>query len=210
MGITILILLFIISIYVWAIIVLKFKTIRNAQNTSRTFLRSYRNDPNNPLHLFNEKETLVTSSPLEIIYHEGCKDLFYHMNNTNGRLSIVQLDGIENSLKRTIADQIMQLEKSLIILATASSACPFIGLFGTVWGIMGAFRMIGIEGSGNIEVIAPGIAEALITTAAGLAVAIPAMIAYNYLVDRVRALTTEMDNFASEYISTIEKLYMQN
>jgi len=126
------------------------------------------------------------------------------------KLSIVQLDGIENSLKRAISDQILNLEKSLIVLATASSASPFIGLFGTVWGIMGAFRAIGVQGAGSIDAVAPGIAEALITTAAGLAVAIPAMIAYNYLVDRIKAMTSEMDSFASEYISIVEKLYMRD
>jgi biopolymer transport protein TolQ len=213
MGKSILLLLTGISVYVWAVIGIKFKMLAAAQRSSRALLKVFRANVANPLQLFNDPRLKNSPSPIAAMYLAASRDLVYHIKENTGapdKLSIVQLDGIENSLKRAISDQILNLEKSLIVLATASSASPFIGLFGTVWGIMGAFRAIGVQGAGSIDAVAPGIAEALITTAAGLAVAIPAMIAYNYLVDRIKAMTSEMDSFASEYISIVEKLYMRD
>jgi len=214
MGKSILLFLTVISVYVWAIIGIKLKTLMAAQKSSASLLKVFRANAANALQMYNDPRLKNSPSPIAAIYLAGSRDLVYYMKENKetagGKLSIVQLDGIENSLKRAISDQIIKFEKSLIFLATASSASPFIGLFGTVWGIMGAFRAIGAQGAGSIDAVAPGIAEALITTAAGLAVAIPAMIAYNYLVDRVKAMTSEMDNFASEYISIVEKLYMQH
>ncbi|HRZ87514.1 MAG TPA: MotA/TolQ/ExbB proton channel family protein [bacterium] len=214
MGKSILLFLIAISVYVWAVIGIKLKTLLAAQRATKTVMKLYRAQSSNLSSLFNDGRFKNSPSPIAAIFMAGCKELLYHLdeqNNSNGgKLTIIQLDGIENTLKRTISDQIMTLERSLIVLATASSASPFIGLFGTVWGIMAAFRTIGIQGAGSIDAVAPGIAEALVTTAAGLAVAIPSMVAYNWLVDRVKALTAEMDNFASEFISLIEKKYMQN
>lgn len=214
MGKFILLFLTGISVYVWAIIGIKFKMLIAAQRSTASLLKMFRANAANTLQMYNDPRLKNNPSPIAAIYLAGSRDLIYYMKENkgvtaDGKLSIVQLDGIENSLKRAISDQIIRFEKSLIFLATASSASPFIGLFGTVWGIMGAFRAIGVQGAGSIDAVAPGIAEALITTAAGLAVAIPAMIAYNYLVDRIKAMTSEMDNFASEYVSIVEKLYMQ-
>jgi biopolymer transport protein TolQ len=98
-----------------------------------------------------------------------------------------------------------RLEKNLNFLATTGSTSPFIGLFGTVWGIMDAFRKIGIRGSTNLATVAPGISEALVATAVGLFAAIPAVVAYNYYLGQVKTLSSEMDNFASEFLNIIQR-----
>ena len=102
-----------------------------------------------------------------------------------------------------------KLESVLAFLATTGSACPFIGLFGTVWGIMDTFKGIGARGSATLAVVAPGISEALIATAAGLAAAIPAVCFYNYYINRVKSFSMEMDAFASELLNIIERNYLK-
>jgi len=101
--------------------------------------------------------------------------------------------------------QSSRLEKGLTFLATTGNASPFIGLFGTVWGIMTSFRSIGMKGSASLAVVAPGIAEALIATAAGLAAAIPAVVAFNYFTNRTRTTQTEMGNFISDFVGSLDK-----
>ncbi len=115
------------------------------------------------------------------------------------------MDNLERSLKRGTINQINILERALSFLATTGNTAPFIGLFGTVWGIMESFRGIGLKGSANLAVVAPGISEALIATAAGLAAAIPAVVAFNYFRNRISALNGEMDIFASDFLSMVER-----
>jgi biopolymer transport protein TolQ len=103
------------------------------------------------------------------------------------------------------SEEIIRLERLLPFLATTGSATPFIGLFGTVWGVMNAFQGIGLRGSATLATVAPGISEALIATAAGLAAAIPAVIAYNHFVSQIRVMATEMENFASEFATYAER-----
>ncbi|MDP3259753.1 MAG: MotA/TolQ/ExbB proton channel family protein, partial [Thermodesulfovibrionales bacterium] len=119
--------------------------------------------------------------------------------------NIVDKAEIKRSLRRFSALESAKLEKYLSFLATTGSTTPFIGLFGTVWGIMNAFRGIGAAGSASLAVVAPGIAEALITTAAGLAAAIPAVIAYNYYLSRARQLIIEMEDFSEELLDFFTK-----
>jgi biopolymer transport protein TolQ len=115
---------------------------------------------------------------------------------------------VDRALNRARDSESTKLESTLGFLATTGSASPFIGLFGTVWGIMNTFRDIGTRGSANLAVVAPGISEALIATAAGLAAAIPAVIFYNYYLSRVRTMTQEMDSFSSELLNIIERYYV--
>jgi biopolymer transport protein TolQ len=114
-------------------------------------------------------------------------------------------EDVQRTLARVAAEEVTRLERALTFLATTGSTTPFIGLFGTVWGVMGAFQGIGLRGSTSISVVAPGIAEALIATAAGLAAAVPAVIAYNYYVNRVRAAATQMDSFADEFMGIVRR-----
>jgi biopolymer transport protein TolQ len=118
---------------------------------------------------------------------------------------IKSLESVARSLVRSTNIEVMKLETRLGFLATTGSATPFIGLFGTVWGIMNAFRQIGVVQAANISVVAPGVSEALIATAAGLAAAIPAVIFYNYYANWVKRLSTEMDDFSLEYLTIIER-----
>ena len=120
-----------------------------------------------------------------------------------GEISILEKESIHMALDREAAQQIEELESGLPFLATTGSVAPFFGLLGTVWGVMDAFLRIGLRGSGSMSAVAPGVAEALITTIAGLAVAIPAVIAYNYFVSRIREVSDELRHFSSELISLI-------
>ena len=113
------------------------------------------------------------------------------------------IESVERSLRRASETEIARLESLLIILATTASAAPFIGLFGTVWGIMESFRQIGATGTANLAVVAPGISEALIATATGLAAAIPAVVAYNYFNNSIRMLATEMEGFTAEFLNIV-------
>ena len=116
------------------------------------------------------------------------------------------VDLVERELKRSMTNEVSKLEKSLTFLATTGSSAPFIGLFGTVWGIMNSFiGLAGGEGVPTLQVVAPGIAEALIATAMGLAAAIPAAVAYNYFVSKVRRIDVEMENFSAEFLNVVER-----
>jgi biopolymer transport protein TolQ len=112
-------------------------------------------------------------------------------------------------MKRASSVEITKLEKYSTFLATTASAAPFIGLFGTVWGIMNAFRGLSVTHSSSIQAVAPGIAEALIATAVGLAAAIPALIAYNYFVQQIKVLAAEMDNFSHEFLNIAERHFFK-
>ncbi len=118
-------------------------------------------------------------------------------------ITILEKESIHMALEREAAQQVETLEEGLPFLATTGSVAPFFGLLGTVWGIMDAFLSIGLRGSGNINVVAPGVAEALITTIAGLAVAIPAVIGYNYFVSQIKEIGDELGHFSSELINVI-------
>ena len=116
---------------------------------------------------------------------------------------------IERALRRATTAQITRLERYLSFLATTGNSAPFIGLFGTVWGIMEAFQEIGKKGATSLAIVAPGISEALIATAAGLFAAIPAVIAYNYFLSRIKRLVSEMDNFSNDFLNSIERYHQQ-
>ena len=121
------------------------------------------------------------------------------------------LGGIANvmrAMKRQENVELTKLESGITFLATTGSSCPFIGLFGTVWGIMTAFLGLSASHTSSIQAVAPGIAEALITTAVGLVAAIPAQMFYNFFIARVRVLATEMDNFTSEFLNIAERHFL--
>ncbi len=130
--------------------------------------------------------------------HSGSKD-----QETRSQKAV--MDNLGRALRKAVIDQTDRLERALSFLATTGNTAPFIGLFGTVWGIMESFRGIGLRGSANLAVVAPGISEALIATAAGLAAAIPAVVAFNYFVHRVAALRAEMDIFTSDFLIMVER-----
>jgi biopolymer transport protein TolQ len=120
------------------------------------------------------------------------------------------IHNLERALSRASRSETMRLERSLTFLATAGSTAPFIGLFGTVWGIMNAFQNIGAQGGASLATVAPGIAEALIATAVGLACAIPAVMGYNFYAHKVRGLKAQMDNFAGDFLNIVKRNFLGN
>jgi len=118
-------------------------------------------------------------------------------------------DNVKRALRRAVNMELTGLGKALPFLATTGNTTPFIGLFGTVWGIMNAFRGIGLKGSASLAVVAPGISEALIATAAGLAAAIPAVVAFNYFNNKVHILESEMQNFSADFLNLVERDLMR-
>jgi len=205
-GKTIVFLLFVVSVYAWAIILFKYLTLRRAEARSKRLLKKFQESPDGMVNHYSDR-TSFEASPVASVLDAGLQQLSLVMQGRSGArgLSIVQIDGLDRSLGRAISEQVLELRKYLITLATIVGAAPFIGLFGTVWGIMKAFTAMYVTGSASISSVAPGISAALTTTVAGLAVAIPALAGYNYLMNRVRTLTSTMENFSSEFLSTVER-----
>jgi biopolymer transport protein ExbB/TolQ len=125
-------------------------------------------------------------------------------------LSLKAMEHVKRTLERSVAEQSLKLESGLILLAIAVSGAPFLGLLGTVWGVMSTFGGIAMSGSANLQAMAPGVAAALVTTVAGLLVAIPSMFGYNWLVHNLRVQTVELDNFAQELVSKMETEYLKD
>ena len=153
-------------------------------------------------------------TPLVVVYQAGYRELEAQLGGTGkgpgasatpSRVRNAHAVGVE--MQVAAGEEVRRLEKWMPWLATTGSVSPFIGLFGTVWGVMDAFSGLGDAGSASLRAVAPGIAEALITTAAGLFAAIPAVIAYNYYVGNIRSVAARMDSFASEFVAKIETLY---
>ncbi len=145
-----------------------------------------------------------SNSPLAHLFRAACHEL----EKGGGKGKEFDASAFENvirSLRRAITAETTRLEKAVYFLATTGSTAPFIGLFGTVWGIMTSFQNIGSTGVANLAVVAPGISEALIATAMGLAAAIPAVVAFNYFQARIRLFTSEMESFSSDFINMIKR-----
>ena len=156
-------------------------------------------------------------SPLTRVFLAGYHELRSHYKPIHleeggdefDRVVLQSMDGIARALESATAHEVTRLEKALIFLATTGATTPFIGLFGTVWGVMTSFQAIGLKGSANIAAVAPGISEALIATAAGLFAAIPAVIAYNYFVQKVKVFGPDMENFSLDFLSLVERNFLQ-
>jgi len=130
-----------------------------------------------------------------------------NQSNPEPTLTPSNFESLNRALTKASNNEISKLERMMSFLATTGSVTPFIGLFGTVWGIMIAFNRIAVERSASLDTVAPGIAEALIATAAGLFAAIPAVIAYNHYLHKIKNLITEIDDFSFEFLSIVERLY---
>lgn len=194
----------------WAIIISKSLQLRKAAGQSESFLEIFRKSKR-----FSEVNTAArdhTASPLVGLFQAGyveidaqVKSMQQKSAEEQDRYRIRSMGGIERTLRRSLGVELGVLTRHTQFLATTAAATPFIGLFGTVWGIMQAFNDIGITGSTSITAVAPGIAGALINTAAGLAAAIPALIGYNTLSTRVRLMRVEMEDFVMEFVNLAER-----
>lgn len=198
------------SLVSWAIMLWKTLQLRRADRQSAHFLESFRHSKR-----FSEVSAIaprVNSSPLLGIFQAGYAEIDTQIKsqepagaNDPKRYRIRSVASVERSLRRALAAELGQLARGSHFLATTAAATPFIGLFGTVWGIMNSFQQIGVTGSTSLDAIAPGIAEALINTAAGLGAAIPALIGYNFFANRLRRLRAGMEDFVSEFLNLTER-----
>ncbi len=201
-GRIIVLLLFAISIIAWAIIIIKFGAIRKAERASKQFLRIFRNSSHgNVFNLSIKNGEEHRFSPVFQVYKQGCEKV----NFIGEDISASDLKYIERTLLSSVSDSFFKLERSLGFLATTAGVSPFIGLLGTVWGILNVFLQVSLQGTASIGTVAPGVAEALITTVAGLVVAIPALVAYNFFSNQLRVLSIETDNFVGEFLSLAER-----
>jgi len=197
------------SVLSWTIIMFKFFQIYKANSESERFMdlfwKSKRFDA------IASQVDRFGASPLTVLFNEGYGELGKFVEGrakTDTSILSTDLGGIENvsrALRRATNSEITRLEKYTTFLATTGSTSPFIGLFGTVWGIMTAFEGIGKTGSASLAVVAPGIAEALIATAIGLVAAIPAVMAYNHFQHKIRVLIKDMDSFSTEFLNIVQR-----
>ncbi len=207
----ILLLLLFFSITSWAIIFIKIRYIRKSFKDSNDFTDVFW-QCRNLADAFSKAKAL-RSSPLARIFIAAYMEMARTDGKETKKPTIKKTEGtylqnigsINRSLKRSMNVEIRRLVQLVPFLATAGNTAPFIGLFGTVWGIMDTFQGIGLSGSASLAVVAPGISEALIATAAGLAVAIPSVIAYNFFNDRIRVLDSEMQSFSSDVLNIMER-----
>ena len=202
--------LLVFSIASWGLIVEKAWQFRRVRRQTLAFLKVFREGRR--ASIIHGAARTMRESPLAQLYSaayqevsrlpEGLEPVY---DEPDEGLGADRLEAVHRALRRGAAHEIAQLERYLGFLATTASATPFIGLFGTVWGIMAAFQGIGSQGSASLAVVAPGISEALIATAAGLGAAIPAVIGYNYYVNRVKHWATEMEGFTLDLLNTLSR-----
>ena len=189
------------SIVSWAIIIWKSSQLGKARRHSYYFLDLFWQS-RSLASVYNESE-VYESSPVAQIFRVGYQELA-RMRKAKAD-STQSLGNVQRALRRATAAETTRLTRTLSFLATTGNASPFIGLFGTVWGIMGSFHEIGLQGSASLATVAPGISEALVATAAGLAAAIPAVVAFNHFNSRVRVHEAEMHNFMADFLNIVER-----
>jgi biopolymer transport protein TolQ len=196
--------LLVLSVLSWALILQKWFQLSGIDSKSGRFLQTFRAGTGLP----NPKALRAGSSdtPLIAVYNAGYAELAAQLDGaTSHKPKNPNAIGVE--MQSAASDEIRRLERGMSTLATIASVSPFVGLFGTVWGVMDAFTGLGDAGTASLRAVAPGIAEALVTTAAGLAAAIPALVAYNHYLQTIRATGTRMDHFAAEFVARVETLY---
>ncbi len=195
------------SVTSWAIIFFKWGAIRNASRHADRFLDIFWSGKSMD-HIYSESKK-YTSAPVAKIFQSGYLELQRILEKEKQKSAGSEsISNLERALGRANRSEQMRLERSLTFLATTGSVSPFIGLFGTVWGIMNAFQNIGVAGGASLATVAPGIAEALIATAIGLAAAIPAVMGYNYYIHKIRGLRVQMENFSSDFLNIVRRNFL--
>lgn len=210
----IIVLLAFFSVFAWSTMAQKAIQMRRAKRLNRHFGDEFRNQKA-VLGIFDRRLN-VEGCPLFSVYQDGCIELdgILRRGGSNRRLtlSLKSMEHIKRTLEGSVARESLRLESGLILLAIAVSGAPFLGLLGTVWGVMAAFSGIASAaaagGRADLAAMAPGVAAALVTTVAGLLVAIPSMFGYNYLVHNLRVLTVDLDNFAQSLVSRMETEFL--
>ena len=196
------------SVVSWAIIFLKFRLFKGIERNQAGFARAFAEGKS--LSALYEQAEQGEKSPLTEVFRAGYLELTRIQRERGeaaqgGRTAPFPVENVHRAMYKETHEQVGGMEDLLPFLATTGSATPFIGLFGTVWGIMNAFSGIATSGNATLATVAPGIAEALVATAAGLAAAIPSVMAYNYFLTRIRTVHTRIDGFTAEFINFIER-----
>ena len=208
----IIIVLVLFSILAWSVMISKAVQMRRAKKLNQLFSAEFKAQKT-VLDMF-DRRIQADGCPLFAVYQAGSLELDARLKNPDdgARKKFVTLKGMEHtkrSMENCVAQESLKLESGLILLAIAVSGAPFMGLLGTVWGVMSTFGHIAQQGNATMAAMAPGVSAALITTVAGLLVAIPSMFGYNWLVHNLRTLTVELDNFAQELVSKMETEYLE-
>jgi biopolymer transport protein TolQ len=213
----VLVVLVMMSLICWFIIGAKLFRLGRATRQSNRFLdifwesgRGSRDWTAERLETIYSQLGVVNTSPLAKVFHAGYVELARVLGSSGqrGNAGAAEMTNVERALRRASINEVTILETMVPFLATTGSTAPFVGLFGTVWGIMNSFIEIGGQKSASLDVVAPGIAEALIATAVGLVAAIPAVMAYNYFLRRIHVLQTEMDAFQSDYLNIVRRHFL--
>jgi len=203
--------LILFSVLSWGVIIYKFRQVRTARRQSARFVELFWDTKN--LTSIHSASQELKESPVAQVFRAGYQELVRftrakrQAEAAEDGADSTELSGlasVERAMKRAKNQELTRLEKALTFLATTASATPFIGLFGTVWGIMNAFLGLSATQSSSIQAVAPGIAEALIATATGLVAAIPAVIAYNHFLGRLRAMDAKTDEFIADFIHRVQ------
>ena len=215
----VLLLLLFFSVTSWAIMIMKYRYIKRAFSESSEFIDFFWQSRN--LSDAFSKAKLLRGSPVARIFRVGYVELkkvsrsggpiTSESKHSSGAENVSLISGftgtdnVKRALRRAINAETTRMTRMVPFLATTGNTTPFIGLFGTVWGIMNSFHGIGLKGSASLAVVAPGISEALIATAAGLAAAIPAVIAFNHFMQKIRIIESELQNFSADFLNIIER-----
>jgi biopolymer transport protein ExbB/TolQ len=212
-GKAVIITLILFSIFAWTVMASKAMQMRRARTLNRFFETEFRTQKQ-VLEVY-DRRVQVPDCPLFVVYQEGCRELDKRlkdpMDESRRRfVSLKAMEHVKRTMENMVAQQCLNLESGLIVLALAVSGAPFLGLLGTVWGVMSTFGHVGMLGKADLATMAPGVAAALLTTVAGLLVAIPSMFGYNWLVHNLRAVTVQMDNFAQELVSKMETEFLKD
>lgn len=212
----VLFLLLFFSVTSWTIIIIKWRLLNRALRESNLFTEYFWKSRD--LASVYVKSKQLTGSPVARIFRvgyaelkrasqaaSGDKDQSPGKKTDTGMRHVSAADSVERSLRRAMSNEIIRMTQMVPFLATTGNITPFIGLFGTVWGIMNSFHMIGLRGSASLAAVAPGISEALVATAAGLATAIPAVIAFNHFMNKIRIVESELVSFSTDFVGIIER-----
>ncbi len=213
-------LLFVLSVVAWAIMIRKLQLLRRNGRGTRLFLELYRRSRKDLPGLFRQVTGAKgrLESPLLEVFLRGCEELQAGLGREGGpggaaggraRITPLQFSTLTRAVYATEDKYFLDLEHLLTILATTISAAPFLGLLGTVWGILEAFQMMGSQGATGVTAVGSGISEALIATAFGLVVAIPALLGYNFIGARIRELAGEADHFTADFLVLLERDFVR-
>ena len=208
----IIVILILFSILAWSVMAAKAIQMRRAKKLNHFFTAEFKSQ-NGVMDMF-DRRIQAEGCPLFMVYQAGSLELDARLKGAAGEgrkkhVTLKSMEHVKRTLENTVAQESLKLEAGLILLAIAVSGAPFLGLLGTVWGVMSTFGHIAQQGSATMAAMAPGVSAALVTTVAGLVVAIPSMFGYNWLVHNLRVLTVQLDNFAQELVSKMETEYLE-